>query len=509
MENFLDADGSERLRFRSGLVRDTTYEGVAYRIRTRLHSAAGAALERLADDPDTIADSLALHFSRAGDYDRAWHYARIAGDRARLAYANADAARLYEIALDAARRMPGADPQPCIQVWTDLGAVRELNGMFEGSQDAYRRALKLTGNDPIARADLLHSSAKTKERAGAFPSALRDLTMGRRLVDGLESAAAARTRARLMASMALVRFAQDRSHRAREHARQAIEEARASGERHALSRALEVLELSRVAIEGPGDGQYLREALAIREELGDVRFQGHARGNLGFVCAHAGRWNEAAEWFTTARDTFVRCGDVVSAAFQATNLGEMLVKQRRFDDALPVLTDALRVMHGSEWAEGIAMIELQLGRIQFERGDFASADQTLERVTADFGRLGKPMYALEAAAARSYGLHRAGQPSRALALLDAAITRADRSESASLIPILACTRALACAALGRFDEAEREIRDGLAAAREQTQPYEEALLLEARCDIARQRHRSPDAEDAKAAARIFDGLGVR
>ena len=232
LENFLDADGSERLRFRSGLVRDTTYEGVAYRIRTRLHSAAGAALERLADDPDTIADSLALHFSRAGDYDRAWRYARIAADRARLAYANADAARLYEMALDAARRTPDADPRACIQVWTDLGAVRELNGMFEGSLEAYRRALKLAGNDPVARADLLHSCAKVKERAGAFASALRDLTMGRRLVDGLDSAAAARTRARLNARHGdgAIR-ARTESHRAFEQARQAIEEARSSGER--------------------------------------------------------------------------------------------------------------------------------------------------------------------------------------------------------------------------------------------------------------------------------------
>ena len=268
--------------------------------------------------------------------------------------------------------------------------------------------------------------------------------------------------------------------------------------------------MSRIAIEGPGDGQYLREALAIREELGDVRLQASARGNLGFVCAHAGRWNEAADWFTSARDTFVRCGDAVSAAFQATNLGEMLVKQRRFDDALPVLTDALRVMRGSDWAEGIAMIELQLGRIQIERGDFACSGSDARagdcRLRASAGsrctRSRRPPRARTGCIAP---VNRVGH----WHCLTRAIARADRSESASLIPILACTRALACAALGRFDEAEREIRDGLAAAREQNQPYEEALLLEARCDIARQRHRSPDAEDAKAAARIFDGLGVR
>ena len=104
LDDFLETDGGE-LRFRSGLVRDTTYESVAFRLRTQLHAAAGATIERSGEDN---VDALALHFSRAGDAARTWRYARIAADRARNSYANVDAARYYEMALAAAKRLPGS-----------------------------------------------------------------------------------------------------------------------------------------------------------------------------------------------------------------------------------------------------------------------------------------------------------------------------------------------------------------------------------------------------------------
>jgi len=75
-------------------------------LRTQLHTAAGAAIEH-SDEDNT--DALALHFSRAGDAVRTWRYARIAAAHARKSYANVDAARYYEMALAAAKHLPGLD----------------------------------------------------------------------------------------------------------------------------------------------------------------------------------------------------------------------------------------------------------------------------------------------------------------------------------------------------------------------------------------------------------------
>jgi len=503
LENFLDADGSERLRFRSGLVRDTTYEGVAYRIRTRLHSAAGAALERLADDPATIADSLALHFSRAGDYDRAWRYAREAADRARRAYANADAARLYELALDASKRIAELDSGDRAKVWTDLGDVRELAGHFDSSLEAYRRALRIVGNDPVARADLLFGRARAKERAGAFTSALRDLTSGTRLIDSDESAAAQTARARLASFAAMVLNAQDRPRRALRQAKLAIQLARAAGDKLSLGRALIVLEMSHLSLEGPGSGSHLKEALALFEDLGDVRMQANVRNNLGVVNAMACRWDEAIEWWKSGREFNLRSGDAVGAAYSGMNTGETLVNQRRFDEAEVPLSDARRVMLASGFREGVAIIEIQIGRTLIERGALQDADELLQRVVDEFKRIGKKFYVLEATVFLAHGRLTAGDPMSALLLLDAAEVAAG-NDALIMRPKTAWVRGRILAALGRTDDARRELDAGLESARAQRLLDYEALILRARGELA-----GGSSTDLAAADQIMIDLGVR
>ena len=80
LASFLQPDGPDRWRFRNSLVRDAAYEGLAYKIRSRLHRAAGETLEAMSTDLDADSPTLALHFWRAGDAERTWRYAQMAGE---------------------------------------------------------------------------------------------------------------------------------------------------------------------------------------------------------------------------------------------------------------------------------------------------------------------------------------------------------------------------------------------------------------------------------------------
>ena len=64
--SFVDRDGADRLRFRNGLIRDAAYDGLPYRVRSRLHRGRRGG-HRAGSTGDAAADALALHFSRAGD----------------------------------------------------------------------------------------------------------------------------------------------------------------------------------------------------------------------------------------------------------------------------------------------------------------------------------------------------------------------------------------------------------------------------------------------------------
>jgi predicted ATPase len=138
LSGFLDSDGTDRLQFRHAMIRDVAYQGLSFKRRRELHLSAARVFERMADHPESLADLLSLHYSIAGDAERTWHYARIAGDQARDTYANVEAAAHYVRALDSARRLDDVSESERAEVWSRLGDVREQAGLFEEALDAYR-----------------------------------------------------------------------------------------------------------------------------------------------------------------------------------------------------------------------------------------------------------------------------------------------------------------------------------------------------------------------------------
>jgi predicted ATPase len=73
-------------RFKHGITRDVVYATVLVGERRRMHRVIASVLERclVALDP-AHAETLAYHHRGAGDYERAGHFAELAGDRALLA----------------------------------------------------------------------------------------------------------------------------------------------------------------------------------------------------------------------------------------------------------------------------------------------------------------------------------------------------------------------------------------------------------------------------------------
>ena len=183
LASFIEDDGEDRLRFRNSLVRDAAYEGLAFRVRSRIHRMAGEVLEDVSTDLDVDSPTLALHFERASDAPRTWRYSLMAGTLAERSYANADAARHLENAIDVSRRVPGVSDDDRATLWTRIGRLSELAGMFEASVNAYRRAERLLQADPLGRAKVLELRATVHTRTGELAAATRAVGRARRLLD--------------------------------------------------------------------------------------------------------------------------------------------------------------------------------------------------------------------------------------------------------------------------------------------------------------------------------------
>jgi tetratricopeptide (TPR) repeat protein len=509
LAEFLVPEGKDRYQFRSGMLRDTVYEGVAYRLKRKLHQLAGEHLESSYENPEEVADGLVMHFYRAGDMSRSWVYGRAAGDRARVQHANADAARYYEIALEAARRSKLQDPEACRAVWLDLAEARTAAGVFEAAADAFRQALKLAGYNPLERAGVLFRFAKLRDRAGAPSAALRDLTLAEKFVDGADAEQARDLRAELASFRANVLFGQDRLEKAVELADLAVGVAEAAEAPAPLAEALMIRESARTMLEGPGDGSDLRRALNIYESLGELVPQGTVLTNLGVSIAFDGRWDEAMSILEDARARYEQGGNSPEAALAAANIADLLLCQGHITRASELLEEALPVVRGARWSEGLCGIQIQLGHVRIEQGRFGEAEALLVGAGEEFHRIGQPAAESEATLLRAAGRLLVGELEEGLSLLDASLGQAG-GDLGMFMPRESLLRGIGHAKSGDLAQAILCAMRGIEQAREFELHYELGLISDFALMVGMRGEVLTGAEQKalKKDAGILSDLGV-
>jgi class 3 adenylate cyclase/tetratricopeptide (TPR) repeat protein len=493
LSGFLDSDGTDRLQFRHAMIRDVAYQGLSFKRRRELHLSAARAFERSADSPTTIADLLSLHYSKGGDVERTWHYARLAGDQARDAFANIEAAAHYVRALDSARRLADVSDDEKAEVWTRLGEVREQAGLFDGALDAYRKAYQLR-QGIVERAELMLKRASARERAAQYSMALREATRAKRLLDDRSSAEAETLAARAQAFYSLIRMRQGRPVEALTTAREAVEQAQEANSNAALARAYGVMAWAHLMMDRPGAEQLWLEALDLYAKVGDLGGQGYMNNNLGGLAYFEGRWDQALEYYERSRDFAERVGNAVDVGVAEGNIGEVLVKQNKFDEAEPQLRRAVRVAQASGDVFTVVFANLQLARILIERHQLSEAEELLNQSRGEALSLDMKGPAYEAAIYLADVKARSGQPEEALALLDTSERQAGE-EASIFAPTADRVRALALAAIGRRSEAVDVAAAALDAAQARSLDYEVAMLLLCKAELLQE-------EDAEAAAAL-------
>ena len=91
--------------FPHALMQEAMYESLISRRRRLLHRRVARVLEKRAGRTPSRLDELAFHFRVGGEHEKAWHYARLAGDEAVRLRAWDDAAAHYENALESLEEM--------------------------------------------------------------------------------------------------------------------------------------------------------------------------------------------------------------------------------------------------------------------------------------------------------------------------------------------------------------------------------------------------------------------
>lgn len=367
-------------RFAHALVNSALLDDAAVGDPAPLHARVADVLEKLHQGHlEAHLPTLAHHYGLAGDAlaAKAFDYSRRAGARARAQLAFEDAAAHYEAAIEHGQR-GGLTGTEITTLLIDLGEARIRAGQIElgrtACNEAFERATGPSDGHLMARAALTYSSPPVD---GGIVNEKIVRMIGTALAEiGDESPhLRARLRARLGAELMLTVADETRETLARE----AVREARATGDDRVLATALrfaqsalatpqhveECLTLTNEAIEAArrlGDVHALVDALAYRSvhhlTLGAVQPYADDVATIEQIAGEVP--TPAHRWYTA-----------VAAASRALLLG-------RLDEA-PALIDAT-LDHASETPNAMASWQFQHFALQWERGGL----ETFEDLLATF-----------------------------------------------------------------------------------------------------------------------------
>ena len=439
LEDFLvlHADGSRR--FRTSLVRDTAYEGLPYRRRVELHARAADALElRASQDGEDRAEALSYHCMVARRYDAAWRHARIAGDRARRVYANADALMFYRRARSASRYVPTRTAVDDALLDEAIGDVCSRLAELDAAVDAYRAGRRRAPrSELLLRGRLAMNVGLCAAAAGSLAQADRWFSTASRELRAAEqqpevAGTAAALEARVCVERAHNRFTAGRQREARRLCSVAIAKAEGVEADEVVGRGLLLMDMIDLVAGRPSDETRVRRALKLFERCGDLARQAAAWNHLGMTAYFRGDWDEAVEAYRRAGEAQQRAGDEWSAAIAGANIGEIFLDQGRLAEAEPLVEAALRIWRASRTPHSVGFGAALLGRLQARAGRHAEAMALFGEALASFAAMDEVFEIIDAQMRVAEALLLVGSTEAALAQLDetsATLRRALRASS--------------------------------------------------------------------------------
>ncbi|WP_183408171.1 AAA family ATPase [Nocardioides pocheonensis] len=466
------AERGSELRFRHGLIREVAYQGLAYQARRRMHDQVGLAMERT--HAATRPELLSFHFLHAGRYDRAFRYARTAGDQARRMYANTEATELFSRAVEASRRLPrdAVVHREVGQVLEALGDCWFVIGHTDAAADAYRQAHRYLRDDVFESARIVTKLATVDQRLRKFPQAMRRLRRELRTFDGRRGAGSHRARSALQRRYAISKINQGRVEDAIAWGTAAVEEAKRSGDPATLAPAYTTLH--GIYLASGRDSYRTLGTLALQAyvEIDDLAGQAQCTNNLAVEALEDNRWVEAATMFRSAADLYRRLGDTDNEGVALCNHAEVLVDQGRYDEAGPLLDDALATARSVSDDELVALVLRQQGRARSRASDPEAGLVLLDEARALFEKIDAPDEAAHTGLAIAEAMLLGGQVAAAVDCADELLAAGSVEH---LEADLRALRGLALLRLGHVEDAIEEFGRGVEAGRSADRTHAYAL----------------------------------
>ena len=370
---------------------------------------------------------------------------------------------------------------------------------------AFRAARLHVSADRLRTADLLRKEAEVDQRLNRLPQALRTLSRALALLDGAASddTATLAERSRVAGLYAVVRQNQGRYRDSIAWGRRAEADAVAALDMRAMADAYEALHGSFSMLGVVPEQPYGELALAMYTELDDRAAVSTALNNLAIEAWLAGRGRDALEMFARAETAAAEAGDTLGAASSRYNVGDVLLRQGRLNEAETILRDVLLVLRSLGANDFSAAALRGLGLVQAHAGDAQGAGARLAEARSVLESMGQTAEVVETDAAIAESLLIERSSEEAAAVSAEAIRRAESLHAGYLLPTLHRLHGAALADSGELEAARVALTAALHACETHGRAERGFILAE----LARLLDRSSAAQTAAESEQALDLLG--
>ena len=501
-------------QFRHGLVRQVAYENILVNKQREYHGRVGSYLEeKHCQDLERHYHRLAYHYDQGEQWEKAFEYHRLAGQRDAQAYANHEAASHLQRAIEIAGHVdPGVEA--LAQVHSEMGKVLSIMGEFDNGLEHLERACDLLEGisdeaAKLSRARVCYHIGRTYEQKGGsenLATALKWQGKGLAVLPQVPTAEAAL----LHVLGGIIGVRQDDLDRVVRESEQALSIAQVAGARSELGAAHRLLSVSARA-RGRLDSamEHCQRGIEVDQGLSDLIALAKDYSNQGVIALDMGNWQLAKEADLKAIGILERVGEKYQLAITCCNLAD---KYRCLGDLAVGLDYARRGLDiftriGS--SQGTIFAHAVLAPLFWRQGDLEQARSQLlkarelieaQETTAfepDVGRWLAQVYLTE------------GDIGRAEAEIQALLAPGTKlGIEAEPIHRL---RGQILAAQGKLAEAAQVLQESLKRLEQDQAVYEMACTLLALAEVlAQMEGKAPEARAcAERARRIFADLSAK
>ncbi|MCK4757649.1 MAG: tetratricopeptide repeat protein [Thermoplasmata archaeon] len=371
----------DSVEFNHAIFQEVIYGGIGARWKSAYHKSIGEYYENaFRNRLDEVLYSLAMHFSRTNEYEKAFDYCFRAGEKAENSFAPEQAKEFYEKAHDIITRLrPDAGiAEKEIVILERLGDIHMLIGEYENAIKSFHLVIEKE-KEGQKKADIHRKIADVYERKSDYEKSEEECSKGLEHLKGkkcIERAGLLNTRGRIY-------MRTSDYDKAIKILFELLNTLKIIGNKKEMGHTYHTIG---TAYWHNGDFddslKYLQKALKIREEIDDLVGLSGSLNNIGLVYWRKGELDKALEYYSQSLEILEKIGDKLIIGMSLSNIGLVYWDKGELDKSLEFQSRSLEIKKKIGAKRGIGDSLNNIGIVYMYKGELDKAlryyEQSLE-----------------------------------------------------------------------------------------------------------------------------------